>query len=61
MIAYGVGSPCLDKRDMCCTKKNGAGTWGAPQLLIAHAGAADSFDASVSVKWGGRLEPAGDH
>jgi hypothetical protein len=52
MIAYGGGSPCLDMRDMCYMKKNGDGTWGAPQLLAAHTGASDSFDASVSVKWG---------
>jgi hypothetical protein len=52
MIAYGGGSPCLDMRDMCYLKKNGDGTWGAPQLLIAHTDTSESFDASVSVKWG---------
>lgn len=49
---YGAGSPCLDMRDMCFLKKNGDGTWAAPQLLAGHTGESDSFDSSPSVKWG---------
>ena len=50
--AYGADSPCLDMRDICFLKKNGDGTWAAPQLLAKPAGASDSFDSSPSVKWG---------
>jgi len=51
-IAHGGGSPCLDNRDMCAMKKNGDGTWGAPQLFAQHTGPSQSFDANSSVKWG---------
>jgi hypothetical protein len=44
------GSTCLSVDDMCIMKKDLAGTWARPTLLIARTASA-SFDSSPSVKW----------
>jgi hypothetical protein len=41
---------CKNMVDMCSVKRNGDGTWALPEIIATPSGA-NSFDASVSVKW----------
>ena len=44
------GGLCPDMRDVCKSKRNSNGTWGAPQLIV-DGSASNNFDASPSTKW----------
>lgn len=47
---YSLNSVCTSNLDMCLYPRTANGTWGAPQVFLAHQGS-QNFDSSPSVKW----------
>ena len=46
-----LGPACLDMRDMCAKERYADGTWGPSEVVLAHGGPDQTYDASASVKW----------